>query len=108
MLLPKSPLQLVKLTMPWRWLRTSNRYRFPVPQTPVASGMRLRRPRPDPNHLAVTTGQDDWGAQSKFRKEALREMLADAMSVPIELLAMRRQAMEGQWLRRSAVSDRMT
>jgi hypothetical protein len=86
----------------WRWLRTSNRYRFTLPETPVAAGMRLRRPRPQPRP-DLTTGQDERGTKFKFRKEALKAMLAEAMSYPVDLLAKRCRDFEVKrlWERRA-------
>jgi AraC-like DNA-binding protein len=67
----------------WRWLRTSNRYLFEIPETPVAAGMRLRR---------RTTGQPARGGESGSKKEVLMEMLRAAAALP-DLLARRREAM---------------
>jgi hypothetical protein len=67
----------------WRWLRTSNRYLFEVPETPVIGGLRLRR---------STTGHSVRGGESGSKKDALKEMLREAAGLP-DLLAQRRAAM---------------
>jgi hypothetical protein len=71
----------------WRWLRTSNRYTLLMPETPVIGGLRRLRPLP------ATTGQMDRGGDSGSKKEALRELLAQAARLP-DLLIARRKAME--------------
>jgi hypothetical protein len=75
----------------WRWLRTSNRYFFRLPESPVVGGM---RPRP---RSAPTTRQKGSGGETS-KKEALLEMLREAATVP-DLLARRRQAVEESLLK---------
>lgn len=87
----------------WRWLRTSNLYRFTVPAEPVtAHGTAVssksanvpfwRKPLGKP-----TAGQTSRGSESKkVKKEALATFLASATDGP-DLLARRRQAMEARW-----------
>jgi hypothetical protein len=60
----------------WRWIRTSNLYRFVVPTTAV---------RP----LVSTTEHCDRGGESEKKKEALDEMLREAAAAPDLLLARR-------------------
>jgi DNA-binding transcriptional MocR family regulator len=75
----------------WRWLRTSNRYFFRLPESPVISGM---GPRP---RSALTTRQKGSGGETS-KKEALLDMLREAATVP-DLLARRRQAVEESLLK---------
>ena len=75
----------------WRWVRTSNLYRFLAPAAPVQSGMRpvfWRRP---------TTGQDVRGGESGSKKAALRALLEAAQGLP-DLLTQRRATMEQRLL----------
>ena len=72
----------------WRWLRTSNRYLFTVPETPVMSGLAARR---------RTTGHLARGGELGSKKEALKAMLAEAAALG-DLLAARRAAMEKRLL----------
>jgi DNA-binding transcriptional MocR family regulator len=69
----------------WRWLRTSNLYRFVVPAAPVKPA-----PRPTPTAPALTDKTPREGRESK--KEALEELLRAAARAP-DLLLRRRQAM---------------
>ena len=69
----------------WRWLRTSNLYRFLAPSVPVQPGMRPVFWRP------ATTGQRVRGEESLSKKEALQDMLRAAAQLP-DLLARRRAA----------------
>jgi hypothetical protein len=71
----------------WRWLRTSNRYFLRLPETPIAAGMRIY------DRAKSTNGQGGAGGECKFKKEALRELLAKAARLP-DLLAMRREALK--------------
>lgn len=73
----------------WRWLRTSNWYRFAVPGDPVQPDQ--RRPRSAPR----TNGQRGREEES-MKKDALQTMLLEAAALP-DLLAMRRVAMEQRW-----------
>jgi hypothetical protein len=73
----------------WRWLRTSNLYRFVIPAAPV-------EPRPTPTAPALTDKKSGEGGASK--KEALEELLRAAARAP-DLLAMRRAMIEGRGLR---------
>jgi DNA-binding transcriptional MocR family regulator len=75
----------------WRWLRTSNRYFLRLPETPIASGMRIH------DRAKSTNGQPDRGGECKFKKEALRELLTEAARLP-DLLAIRRQTFEAKLL----------
>ena len=72
----------------WRWLRTSNRYLFEIPETPVVGGLRLLRRRP-----IATTGHLARGGESKSKKGVLKAMLAEALGLP-DLLTARRSAVE--------------
>jgi hypothetical protein len=72
----------------WRWLRTSNLYRFVMPAEVVRPGLRAPAPLTD-----KTAGE---GRASK--KEALEELLRAAARAP-DLLAMRRAMIEGRGLR---------
>ena len=77
----------------WRWLRTSNSYRFTVPAEPVQPGLRPKTLRPRTNRTS------DGRGESKSKKEAMRELMTAAASLP-DLLAMRRQALERSWRER--------
>lgn len=68
----------------WRWLRTSNAYRFTSPATAVRPGWRPTR---------GTTGHSGRGGESESKKSLLREMMAAAASLP-DLLARRRRMFE--------------
>ena len=71
----------------WRWLRTSNIYRFLAPDGAVQAGMRARAAVPSTNR------QDAGGGERVSKKEALGRMLAAAAAAP-DLLLARRQVME--------------
>ncbi len=69
----------------WRWLRSSNSYRFIMPVAPVQTGMR-------PVFMAPTLS-DISAEEGRVRKQdALEAVLAEAAAAP-DLLAMRREAM---------------
>ena len=71
----------------WRWLQTSNLYRFLTPQAPVQPGLRApcRRARATLTDIATGEGRGN-------KKEALEQMRLEAAAAP-DLLAMRRVAM---------------
>jgi hypothetical protein len=71
----------------WRWLRTSNLYRFISPAGPVQAGIRALR----------TTGQLGRGGESEGRKAAQDAMQRAAAGLP-DLLAMRRAVVEARLL----------
>jgi hypothetical protein len=75
----------------WRWLRTSNLYRFVVPVAQVQAGMRPRFP------CKCTTGQVVRAEGIVSKKEALQDMLHAAAQLP-DLLAQRRAAVEARLL----------
>jgi hypothetical protein len=79
----------------WRWLRTSNLYRFVVPATSVQLEPRLCA-RPLRGHRIgrivlpiLTTGHCGRGGESQRKKEALNELLRAATEAPNLLLARR-------------------
>jgi hypothetical protein len=74
----------------WRWLRTSNAYRFLAPLAPVQSG--LRAPR---WNACATTGLQGRGGERTSKKEAHEAMRQEALAAP-DLLAMRRTVIERQ------------
>jgi hypothetical protein len=76
----------------WRWLRTSNLYRFVVPEGPVQPTRRALR------QVAVTTGHCDRGGENQKKKAALDEMLREAAAAPDLLLARRLAWNEGRLL----------
>jgi Helix-turn-helix domain len=71
----------------WRWLRTSNLYRFVLPAAPV-------EPRPIPTAPALMDKSSEKGRVSK--KVALDAMLAAAAGAP-DLLLARRVAMAARF-----------
>jgi hypothetical protein len=79
----------------WRWLRTSNVYRFLVPTGPVAA-----RPIMSGVRALSTTGHRVREGESQVKKEALAAFLAGAAAGP-DLLAQRRAVMEQRMLGRS-------
>ena len=84
----------------WRWLRTSNWYRFVVPVDAVRPGQ--RRPRA----ASATTGHSDGGGESLRKKAALQAMQMEAAALP-DLLAMRRAVIQQLLLvRKSGVMSR--
>ena len=80
----------------WRWLRTSNLYRFVVPEGAVQTA-RGRSVLP----LVSTTGHCVRGGESQNKKDALDELLREAAWHP-DLLAMRRAAFTSGQIRRLA------
>jgi hypothetical protein len=77
----------------WRWLRTSNLYRFVVPEGVPVSRSRLPPAR---SVLAIsTTGHCSRGGESQNKKEALDELLREAAAAP-DLLLRRRLVIEGR------------
>ena len=72
----------------WRWLRTSNLYRFVMPEGPV------RPPTTPPRRAPLTDIAAGEGRASK--KEALDELLRAAAAAP-DLLAARRRAMAARF-----------
>jgi DNA-binding transcriptional MocR family regulator len=71
----------------WRWLRTSNAYRFAVPTGDVQAADRAPR---------RTNRQSAAGGESQSKKGALEEMMRLAARAG-DLLTARRQAMEVAW-----------
>jgi hypothetical protein len=71
----------------WRWLQSSNLYRFLLPERAVQAGMQP----PGKARVALTDSAAGEGRGSK--KEALDELLREAAWQP-DLLAMRRAVME--------------
>lgn len=80
----------------WRWLRTSNLYRFVVPAAAVQK-LQICRISAAP----LTTGQPGRGGESGSKKAALRTMLEAAQGLP-DLLAQRRATMRQRLLTRGA------
>jgi DNA-binding transcriptional MocR family regulator len=75
----------------WRWLRTSNLYRLLMPAEPVQAGQRTPVFR-----ALATTGHLDRGGESQNKKEALRELMTQAVGMP-DLLALRREAFRSSY-----------
>lgn len=83
----------------WRSLRTSNRYLFTMPETPVVEGLRPRRRPP------ATTGQPVRGGELGNKKEALEEMMRGARAMPDLLAARRTTLIQAQWTRLTLQPD---
>jgi DNA-binding transcriptional MocR family regulator len=80
----------------WRWLRTSNLYRFVVPEGVPISRSRLPTLISRSAGLPVpTTGLNAAGGESQNKKEALEELLRAAAAAP-DLLLRRRLVIEGR------------
>lgn len=73
----------------WRWLRTSNRYTFQTPETPIDPELKLRR-----RVIPATNRHSAGGAERKVNQEALKALVAEAWRHPIDLLAQRRRVIE--------------
>lgn len=80
----------------WRWLRTSNLYRFLTPSAPVQPGNRPCFSRQS------TTGQADRGGENQSKKESLADMMRAAAAAP-DLLAQRQAVMAQRMLTGGAV-----
>jgi hypothetical protein len=70
----------------WRWLRTSNSYRLMMPETPIADGIRLRRPLP------ATTNQRDRGEENEPKKGLLLALLSEGRAGQLQ------GPVEAQWV----------
>jgi hypothetical protein len=79
----------------WRWLRSSNAYRFAVPEASAQPAMRREKQR---SRRAATTGQNDRGGENLSKKEAIQMMMQEAIRLP-DLLAMRRATFEERQMR---------
>jgi Helix-turn-helix domain len=78
----------------WRWLRTSNLYRFVVPVAPVHLFYGVQKPRAPAAALPDIAA----GERRVTKKEALDEMLREAAAAPDLLLARRLAWNEGRLL----------
>jgi Helix-turn-helix domain len=76
----------------WRWLRTSNVYRFSVPAGPVATRLTMSGVR-----TWSTTGQKVREGESQLKKKELTAFLAAGAAAGSDLLARRRQMLEARW-----------
>jgi hypothetical protein len=82
----------------WRWLRSSNLYRFVVPADAVSSCDHVRLAVAPCYRQKATTGHCGRGGESQNKKEARDELLRAAAAAP-DLLAMRRAAFTGGHIR---------